>query len=273
MPIADEYDPPRVLIGETWVRDMPELASYYGEGNELHLAFNFAFATSPFEARPLRDVIEATQQALGVDPWPLWTASNHDIGRLATRWAQGDGSKAQAALFVLLMLRGTPVLYAGDEIALEDVDVPSSRRRDEGSGPGGRSRDGGRTPIPWGTGPDDGFTAPGVEPWLPIGDLRSTVAEQRADPHSTLSWCHRLIELRRRFAALSSGPQELLDLGESVLAWRRGEALIVAANLSSEPARIGTVAGEILIASAAVQAPPEGEDLLLPPWGCVILGA
>ena len=78
--IADEYQPPRVLIGETWVRDLPELASYYGEGTELHLAFNFAFATAPFEARALRTVIDATQRALGTDPWPLWTASNHDIG-------------------------------------------------------------------------------------------------------------------------------------------------------------------------------------------------
>jgi alpha-glucosidase len=271
--IADAYDPPRVLIGETWVRDMPELASYYGEGNELHLAFNFAFAMSPFEARALREVIAATQQALGTDPWPLWTASNHDIGRLATRWAHGDGPKARAALFVLLMLRGTPVLYAGDEIALEDVDVPLDRRRDEGSGPGGRSRDGGRTPIPWATGPGEGFTAPGVEPWLPVGDQRPTVAEQRADPHSTLSWCRRLIELRRRVEALRSGPQELLDLGERVLAWRRGDALTVAANLSSEPATIGAIDGDILIASAAAQGRAPGEDLELPPWGCVILGA
>ena len=142
--IADSYDPPRVLIGETWVRDLPELASYYGEGKELHLAFNFAFATAPFEAPVLRQIVEATARALGAEPWPLWTASNHDIGRLATRWGSGDRARAKCALFVLLLLRGTPVLYAGDEIGLEDVEVPPAQRRDEGSGPGGRSRDPGR---------------------------------------------------------------------------------------------------------------------------------
>jgi alpha-glucosidase len=66
--IADTYQPPRVLIGETWVRDLPELASYYGEGSELQLAFNFAFATAPFEATALRAVIDATQRALGHRP-------------------------------------------------------------------------------------------------------------------------------------------------------------------------------------------------------------
>ena len=191
--IADAYQPPRVLIGETWVRDLPELASYYGEGTELHLAFNFAFATAPFEATALRAVIDATERALGTDPWPLWTASNHDIGRLATRWASGEERRVRCALFVLLLLRGTPTLYAGDEIGLEDVEMPSSRWRDEGSGPGGRSRDPGRTPIPWEPGPGHGFTSPGVEPWLPIGGVARSVAEQRADPDSTLAWCQKVI--------------------------------------------------------------------------------
>ena len=48
--IADAYEPQRVLIGETWARGLPDLARYYGAGEELHLAFNFAFATAPFEA-------------------------------------------------------------------------------------------------------------------------------------------------------------------------------------------------------------------------------
>ena len=117
----------------------------------------------------------------------------------------------RCALFVLLLLRGTPTLYAGDEIGLEDVEMPSSRWRDEGSGPGGRSRDPGRTPIPWERGPGHGFTSPGVEPWLPIGGVARSVAEQRADPDSTLAWCQKVIALRRRIRDLASGTQELLD--------------------------------------------------------------
>ena len=48
----------------------------------------------------------------------MWTGSNHDAGRLATRWAGGDEAKARTALLMLLTLRGTPFLYYGDEIAL-----------------------------------------------------------------------------------------------------------------------------------------------------------
>ena len=269
--IADSYQPPRVLIGETWVRDLPELASYYGEGNELHLAFNFAFATAPFEATALRTVIDATQRALGANPWPLWTASNHDIGRLATRWASGEERRVRCALFVLLLLRGTPTLYAGDEIGLEDVEMPSSRWRDEGAGPGGRSRDPGRTPIPWEPGPGHGFTSPGVAPWLPIGGVGRSVEEQRADPDSTLAWCRKVIALRRRIRDLASETQELLDVDGDVLAWRRGDATTVAANLSPIPAAIPRPAGELVLASDGVRIAGGDGELELPPWGCAVV--
>ena len=53
----------------------------------------------------------------------MWTGSNHDVSRLATRWAGGDPAKVRLALLMLLTLRGTPVLYQGDEIGLTDVDL------------------------------------------------------------------------------------------------------------------------------------------------------
>ncbi len=269
--VADAYDPPRVLIGETWVRDLLELAHYYGEGRELHLAFNFAFAMAPFEAGALREIVDDTHRALGVEAWPLWTASNHDIGRLATRWARGDEVRARCALFVLLLLRGTPVLYAGDEIALPDVDVPEARRRDEGSGPDGRSRDEGRTPMIWEPRPGHGFTEPGVEPWLPFGAGRVSVSEQQGDTRSVLSWCREVIELRRGRADLHAGDQELLAGDDRVLAWRRGQDTMVAANLSDELATVPLPTGEIVLASDAVRRAATGIDVELPPWGCVVV--
>ena len=251
--IADEYDPPRVLIGETWVRDLPELARYYGEGDELHLAFNFAFAMAPFEAVALRDIVEATERALGPQAWPLWTASNHDIGRLATRWAAGDEARAGCALFVLLLLRGTPVLYAGDEIGLEDVEIAAAARRDPGSSPSGETRDGARTPMIWEPGDGHGFTRGGVEAWLPFGGAHGSVDEQRADPSSVLSWCRQVIQLRRATRDLTMGDQRMLGTDERVLAWRRGAATAVAANLSARPASAPVPAGEVLLASPGVQ--------------------
>lgn len=268
--IADGYDPPRVMIGETWARDLPDLARYYGEGDEVHLAFNFAFATAPFEAAPLREIVEATERALGADAWPLWTASNHDIGRLASRWASGDHARARCALFVLLFLRGTPVLYAGDEIGLEDVEIAPSQRLDEGSGGGGSTRDGGRTPMIWQPGPGHGFTQPGVEPWLPFGQGRTSVAEQRVDPRSVLSWCRDAIKLRAGHEDLMGGDQVLLESAEHVLAWRRGAGTTVAANLSPEPATVSMPDSEILLASDGVRPARSTSSAILPAWGCVV---
>ena len=218
--IADAYQPPRVLIGETWVRDLPELASYYGEGTELHLAFNFAFATAPFEASALRTVIDATERALGTDPWPLWTASNHDIGRLATRWARGRRAPgAVRPVRAAAAPRDTGAVRRRRDRP-PDVEIPAARRRDEGSGPGGRSRDRAARRCPGSRGPA-GVHRPGVEPWLPIGGGTS-VQEQRDDARSVLQWCRRLIG-----AARSGGParggQGLLDARTRARMATRGE--------------------------------------------------
>ena len=99
------------------------LARFYGNNDELHLAFNFPFITAAFEADPLRKIVEETEALLPPDAWPAWTGSNHDMSRLASRWADNDPRKIRAALVMLLTLRGTPVLYQGDEIGLGDVTV------------------------------------------------------------------------------------------------------------------------------------------------------
>jgi alpha-glucosidase len=266
--IADSYEPQRVLIGETWARDLPDLARYYGRGEELHLAFNFAFATSAFEASALRTVIEATARALGGDAWPLWTASNHDIGRLATHWAAGDEARVRCALFVVLMLQGTPVLYAGDEIGLPDVPVPAALRRDEGIRADGEGRDAGRTPIPWTSEVGGGFTAARVDPWLPIGGGTS-VQQQRGDAGSVLHWCRRLLTERRARADLRDGGQVVLDAPDGVLVWRRGASTTIAANLSSVTADVKTSGTVVLATDASREGRPMDGDL--EPWGCVVV--
>src|SRR6202035_4395050 len=122
--LADSYDGPRVLLGETPV-NVETLVGYYGDGHdELHLAFNFPFITAPFDASAMQRVVEDTEALLPPGAWPTWTGSNHDMSRFASRWAGGDPRKARIAILMLLCLRGTPVLYQGDEIGLGDVPVP-----------------------------------------------------------------------------------------------------------------------------------------------------
>ena len=69
-----------------------------------------------------------------------------------------------------LMLRGLPVIYYGDELGLAHVDIPPSQVQDprELREPGlGLGRDPERTPMPWDTTPNAGFTT--GTPWLPLG--------------------------------------------------------------------------------------------------------
>jgi alpha-glucosidase len=214
--ICNEYDPKPILVGETYVHDPATMATYYGSGtDELDLAFNFSFLHAPLEADALRSVVERTYELLPADAWPVWTGSNHDAGRLATRWCGGDQRKVRAALFVLLTLRGTPFLYAGDELGLEDGGVPPERLLDVAR----PSRDPGRTPMPW--------TRSGAEwrdPWLPLADTRVNVEGERADPESTLQFVRALIERRKSFVR---EPYETLESRDGVWAWRRGETTCV----------------------------------------------
>ncbi len=121
--LADSYESEPVLIGETPV-PVESLAEFYGSADdELHLAFNFPFINAELSASALRRVVEDTEAVLPTGSWPAWTGSNHDMGRLSSRWAGGDPRKAKVALLVLLSLRGTPVLYQGDEIGLCDAEL------------------------------------------------------------------------------------------------------------------------------------------------------
>jgi alpha-glucosidase len=220
--VVDEYEPERTLLGETWVMEIDRLARFYGSGeDELHLAFNFPFTFSDLDARALREVVEATEAALPPAAWPVWMLSNHDIVRFPTRMAGGDERKARAALFLLLTLRGTPVLYYGDELGMPQADVPSERERDIAG------RDGARTPLPW--------NGAWQDPWLPPTAEVAPVGAQRADETSFLTFVHDLIARRRANPELIDGAYETLGAPEGVWAFRRGERTAVAVNLTDDP--------------------------------------
>jgi alpha-glucosidase len=276
--IADGYSPLRLLLGETWVGDPARLAGFYGHDDELELAFNFPFLFAPFTAPALADIVSRTLAALPERGCPVWTASNHDVGRLATHWCRGDERKIRLALLVLATLPGTTVLYYGDEIGMTNVDVPPGRLRDKMRG-AASTRDRGRTPMQWDGSRLGGFTADGVTPWLPVGDAAAcNVADQRDDPGSVLSLCRRLLSLRRgdpggrppgpaqRRAELGGMPgYELLQADEQVWAYRAG-GLTVAGNFSDQQASLPVKIGTVLVSTGAA----EPELQVLPPWEGVV---
>lgn len=262
--IADGYDPPRLLLGETWVADLARLAWFYGSDDELHLAFNFPFLFAAFTAPTLAAVVAKTYQVLPAGACPVWTASNHDVSRLATRWCGGDERKVRLALVVLATLPGTLALYYGDELGMPDVAVPESLRRDAMTrhlGPEHHHRDDARTPMPWDASATGGFTTPGVVPWLPLGEVRGIdVATQRADPKSVLALCRELLALRHRelIGAVDGYAELFVDPGLWVYQVR---GLVVAANFSDAPRDLGQLPATLLprLAAPLLRSCPGGE--------------
>lgn len=214
---VDSFTQEPVTVGEVFLIKTSLVAKYYGDDDELHLAFNFRPMFCPFEAGCFRRRVNEVEELLApLRAWPTWVLSSHDRPRHRTRYG-GSERRARAAAVMLLGMRGTPFLYAGEELGLEDAVVPPDRVVD----PGGR--DGCRAPIPWDASADHGWALGGAEPWLPFppeagGRNADTLA---ADDSSILHLYRRLLALRRSTVALRRGDLDVLDSQEDVLAVRR----------------------------------------------------
>lgn len=212
--LVDSYPGDRMLVGEVWTLLERQNLLYYGRDDELHLAFDLPeVVRTPWEARAWREYVPrliADLAAIGA--WPTWGLSNHDVPRHRTRF--GSEASARAAAVLLLTLPGTPFLYAGEELGLEDAEIPSERRVD----PGGR--DGCRAPIPWTRGPGHAWGERPWLPWPPDADIRNAEA-LRADPSSILHLYRRILAARKASPALRLGEWRLLPSADSVLAYER----------------------------------------------------
>ena len=245
--MIDEF-PDRLLIGELYL-PFEKLVTYYGrELGGLHLPFNFALLSAPWDARHLADLIDRYEAALPQGGWPNWVLGNHDQPRIASR--VGD-AQAKVAAMLLLTLRGTPTLYYGDEIGMRQIKIPPHRVRDpyELNVPGlGLGRDGCRTPMQWDASDKAGFTE--GDPWLPLGEdhRQLNVENQRADRTSIFTLHRRLLALRRAHPALAIGDyRPMAATGDLLLFQRRlgRERFVVALNLGAEPIEVDFAKGEV----------------------------
>ena len=242
--VADEYG--AVLIGETWTENSEELKKYYANGKELHMPMDLMLTTVNKVSAP--EFRRQIAQAESLGSWPTYVMSNHDIRRVYDRYGDGRHDDAIAKLMasLYLTLRGTPILYYGEELGMansdpkrvEDVMDPIGKR----GWPEEKGRDGERTPMQWNTSQNAGFST--AKPWNPVGPRypKYNVQTERQDPNSILNYYQRLIALRRTNHALLDGKYIALNEDDpNVLAYVRsydGQNVLVVLNMSGEAQRI-----------------------------------
>jgi alpha-glucosidase len=243
--VLNEY-PERLMVGEIYL-PLERLMTYYGsEGDGVHLPFNFQLIELPWHARALADAVDRYEKALPSRGWPNWVLGNHDNPRIASRIGL---AQARVAAMLLLTLRGTPTLYYGDEIGMQNVPIPPERVQDpfEKNVPGlGHGRDPERTPMQWSAELNAGFTV--GNPWLPIAEDFTTrnVVAQLHDKKSMLILYRELLAFRRSHPALSIGEYVPMPASGDLLSYRRhfknSRPLIIILNFGTEAAHFSITA-------------------------------
>ncbi|WP_417693602.1 alpha-amylase family glycosyl hydrolase [Roseibium sp.] len=241
--LADAY-PGTTLVGEIGAdRDViGTTAAYTVKDKRLHMAYSFDLLTEDNSPAYLRQTIEAMEAGLG-DGWPSWALSNHDVTRVASRWGSGRDLNRFAPLATALVtcLRGTPCIYQGEELGLEEADVPFELLQDPYGirfWPKFKGRDGCRTPIPWeAEAANAGFTQ--GTPWLPVPQAHHMVgvSAQSGDGTSVLERTRSFLTWRKQQRPLQKGSIRFVDAPEGMFALLRhfeDRAILCVFNMTSD---------------------------------------
>ncbi len=236
--VFDEY-PDRFTVAEVGGADADrEMKLFTAGNNRLNTAYGFDFLyAAQLTASAVREALENWPAD---SSWPSWAFENHDAPRAVSRWAAPEQADAFARMKMLLLaaLRGNIFLYYGEELGLDQVDIPFEDLQDPeaiANWPRTLSRDGARTPMPWqADAPQLGFTT--SKPWLPVGPNHAKLAidVQNEDAGSLLAWTRQVLALRNGSPALRTGDIAFLDAPGDLLAFEReaeGERLLCIFNL------------------------------------------
>jgi alpha-glucosidase len=283
--VADEYN--AVLIGETWTSDIAQLKRYYGEhDDEVQMPMDFMFTTinklSPPDFRKQIDWVESSGE------WPVYVLSNHDIRRVYDRYGDGKHNDQIAKLMasLYLTLRGTAVMYYGEEIGMENNDPKRPEDVKDSMGrlgwPREKGRDGERTPMQWNDSTYAGFSS--ATPWLPVDERYKSynVETEKTDPQSILNYYRRLLEMRHKDRALLDGKYVALNENDpNVLSYLRtykGRSVLVVLNMSGTTQKISLEGakgiqgktGKTVLASFAAPESMKVNEISLEPYGAWI---
>jgi len=248
--LVDSYSPKKMLIGEVFGSDETHKKYLGADYDRLNLVFLWELIKTKPNARFFRNVIQHHEEVYPPPFMPVYVFGNHDQKRMISK--VGENTRIAKLLALLqFTVRGVPVTYYGEEIGMNEVDIPAKEAKD----PIGQrykwlpkfladalglyvNRDGCRTPMQWDGSPNAGFCDENANPWLPVHKNYPSVnvKQQLSDEDSLLHVYQKLLSLRHGNKALREGSLQLLDepVGdEKLLVYRRDfedEVILVAIN-------------------------------------------
>jgi alpha-glucosidase len=260
-----------MMVAEAYMNGRPDLLAAFVNAEQFHQAFAFDLLLSPWVKSEMERAIVDTLDIVRIGSTPTWTLNNHDVQRVVTRLGRDNATdpstvtnnalesvahdvdtavglrRARALITLAMAMPGSLYLYMGEELGLPEVlDIPPDRRQDpvflhtHGQRIG---RDGCRVPIPWTDDPQTSFGFSSVdgratarEPWLPQPSWWGAMAvgEQDGEDGSTLELYRDVIAARREFATPQGLVAAVIDLGDGLVAVRRGD-MVTVTNTTSAP--------------------------------------
>jgi alpha-glucosidase len=238
----------RVLIGETYMPNIAELAKMYGTPDkpEFELPMDTQVGMiNKMDLAEFRARLTDVETRIGHNT-PLLLFDNHDNPRVEARYGDGvhDTDIQRVISTILFASRGAALFYYGDEIGMKTT--PPTRKQDVKDPigitgwPKEKGRDGERTPMQWDVRPNAGFTT--GRPWLPVPPSAATlnVEVESFRPGSLFAWYQRLIRLKKDNPALAQGDNQMLDTANTkVLSWLRqapgAPVVVVSVNFTADP--------------------------------------
>jgi alpha-glucosidase len=268
----------RFVFGE-FSEEFERSGAYLPPDQGLHAGYTFALLiASKLSPSYIRGHLE--DLARFADHWPCMSFSNHDVVRTVTRFGgapEGDAALAKLLFALLGAVRGTVLIYQGEELGLPEVDL----RRDQLKDPVGdlyypiaKGRDGCRTPMPWDAGARNLGFSDGT-PWLPLGPTHRALAvsEQDGNADSPLEFARHFLAERKKSRALRLGDIAFLDAEKPILAFVResdGERMLCIFNLSRDDASFThpLVAQSRVVGWGCGNSMDQGATLHLAPLAC-----
>lgn len=223
--LLDEYKEDRFLLGEV-SGDDSILKKFLGENHDgLHLVFQFELIHFQFSAKFFQDILKKNEAIYPYPYIPTYVYGNHDQMRYIDK-IDRDATKAKLLALFQFTARGIPVVYYGEEIGMQDTDIPNWQGKDPIAQQNAyfpkflanaigvyMNRDNCRTPMQWNSSVNAGFTSPFTKPWIAVSNYypEINVDTELKVKDSLLNTYKGILKLRNENMAFQSGSLQVIE--------------------------------------------------------------